>query len=422
MQKKPEKIAIIGGGPAGSSLAIKLARQGLKVGVFDIGNRPDLIVGESLIPAVIPIIWDLGVEEDIKPFSVYKPGASVWMKDDEEASGEYTRAAGNLPNYSYHTQRDKFDEALIHAAEREGAKIFRFRAKVEKAGADQLRLSDETLERTNGYFDGAPGLLVDATGRARVFSKLLNIPASEGDRKDVALFAHVDQAMLRDDGHVHMHRCDHGWSWRIPLHGKVSVGIVAAPHHLAKYGSTVEDQFDNFLANENGIHKFTKNSVRISKVFRYNNYQLVSKRMVGNGWALAGDAAGFLDPVFSSGVYLAMKSGVELARAIQFGTPKAMANYEKMWGKELRLWQKMVDSWYNGRLFTLFRVGQDMLNNPVGRAVEPHMAGQLIQIFTGGAIESFYSRNFLQFAIGRLLRLMKLVGLNKRNHKDLIIR
>ena len=422
MQKKLETIAIIGGGPAGSSLAIKLARQGKKVGIFDIGNRPDLIVGESLIPAVIPIIWALGVEEDIKPFSVYKPGASVWMKDDEEASGEYTQASGNLPTYSYHTQRDKFDEALLNAAEREGAKIFRFRAKVEKKEEDQISLSDETLEKTEGYFGDAPDLIIDATGRARMISKLLNIPASEGDRKDIALFAHVDQCMLREDGHVHMHRCDHGWSWRIPLHGKASVGIVAAPQHLEKYGATVEEQFDNFIANENGIHKFTKDSVRVSKVFKYNNYQLVSERMVGNGWALTGDAAGFLDPVFSSGVYLAMKSGVELAKAIEIGTPKAMEAYEKMWGKELRLWQKMVNSWYNGRLFTLFRVGQDMLKNPIGRAVEPHMSGQLIQIFTGGAIENFYSRNFLQFAVGRLLDIMKWVGLNKRNHRDLVIR
>jgi len=92
-----------------------------------------------------------------------------------------------------------------------------------------------------------------------------------------------------------------------------------------------------------------------------------------------------------------------------------------MWRKELHLWQKMVASWYNGRLFTLFRLGQDMMKNPVGRAIEPHMAGQLTQIFTGGAIDSIYSRNFLQFATGKLLDMMKWVGLNKRNPRELVI-
>ena len=423
LNKRIQQVAIIGGGPAGSTLAIKLARAGIKTVIFDVGKRPELIVGESLIPAVMPIIWDLGVEKEIKEYSILKPGASVWMKEDEEASGEYTRAAGNLPPYSYHVPRDKFDETLLKAAVREGAHLIRERAKLEKqTGDNELKLSSESLGLARNYLDGEPDLIVDASGRTRVVSKILNITYDEGERKDWALFAHLNKANLTDNGHVHMHRCEHGWSWRIPLHDRASVGVVTDPRHLERYGSTLEEQFDNFIKQEPGIQKFTKDSTRISGVLKYNNYQLISHKMVGHGWALTGDAAGFLDPVFSSGVYLAMKSGMELSSAIVEGTPKAFYQYEKMWINELTLWQSMVDSWYNGRLFTLFRLGQDMMNNPVGKAIEPHMAGQLIQIFTGGAIDSRYSRNFLPFATGKLLDIMKWMGLNKRNPEDLVIR
>lgn len=422
MNTSIKQVAIIGGGPAGSTLAIKLMRAGIRTAIFDIGKRPELIVGESLIPAVLPIIRDLGVEEEIKPFSVLKPGASVWLGDDEEAKGEYRRASGKLPDYCYHVERDKFDEVLLKAAIKEGARLFRFRANLEKClGEKEIRLTNDTLQQTVGFFEGEPDLIIDATGRTRLISKLLNLKYRIGERKDWALFAHVDQAEMCEDGHVHLHRCEHGWSWRIPLPGKASVGIVVDPKHLEMYGDSVEEQFDNYLKNEPGISKFAKDSVRLSGVMKYNNYQSISEKMVGKGWALAGDAAGFLDPVFSSGVYLAMKSGMELAAAIIDGTPKAIAGYEKMWRKELHLWQKMVASWYNGRLFTLFRLGQDMMKNPVGRAIEPHMAGQLTQIFTGGAIDSIYSRNFLQFATGKLLDMMKWVGLNKRNPRELVI-
>ncbi len=422
MPKKIKQVAIIGGGPSGCTTAIKVARQGKKVAIFDTGKRPDLIVGESLIPAVMPIIRDLGVEDDIKGFSVVKPGASVWMSDAEEATGHYTRAGGNLPTYAYQVPRGQFDEVLLRAAEKEGVKIFKLRAKVERVGnTDRVRLAGETLAETEGFFDGEPDFIVDSTGRTRMFSNLLDVTAKEGSRKDFALFAHVNQASMSPDGHVHMHRCEHGWSWRIPLHNRISVGVVASPQHLEKYGATIEEQYDNFIKHEKGISKFTASSVRVSKVMKYNNYQLISDRMAGDNWAMAGDAAGFIDPVFSSGVYLAMKSGVELARALEAGTPEAMMRYERIWRRELKLWQRMVNTWYNGRLFTLFRVGQDMMGNFVGRAIEPHMASQLIQIFTGGANDSAYCRNFLRFVTGPLLDFMNNTRMTKRHHSELTI-
>ena len=133
-----KQVAIIGGGPSGSALAIKLARSGIRTAIFHSGKRPELIVGESLIPAVIPIIRDLGIEDAMKPFSVFKPGATVWLSKDERASIVFSQANGDLPPYAYQTPRDKFDELLLDKAAAEGARIFPFHATLEQVGSPSI--------------------------------------------------------------------------------------------------------------------------------------------------------------------------------------------------------------------------------------------------------------------------------------------
>src|SRR5580658_3126876 len=98
-----KSIAIIGGGPAGATLGNLLAKKGYKVGIFHTDKRPPLIVGESLLPAVIPILRELGVEEQIRAFSVFKPGATVCLKLEEVIPSLFSAARGRLPDYSYNT-------------------------------------------------------------------------------------------------------------------------------------------------------------------------------------------------------------------------------------------------------------------------------------------------------------------------------
>src|SRR6185369_2595753 len=102
---------------------------------------------------------------------------------------------------------------------------------------------------------GQPDLIVDANGRVRLLPKLLGIGAQEGGRKDTALFAHVDATKLDHAGHVHSTRLDYGWSWRIPLPGRVSVGIVIGTEHLPKFGATKEERYDNLLKQDSVLNK-----------------------------------------------------------------------------------------------------------------------------------------------------------------------
>jgi flavin-dependent dehydrogenase len=402
-----KSIAIIGGGPAGATLGALMVKRGYRVGIFHTDKRPPLIVGESLLPAVVPMIRELGIEEEVKQFSVHKPGATVCLGVEEVISAFFSWADGRLPDYAYNTPRDLFDKAVLDAAERAGAKIFRTAAKLQKGHEpDTVELSSETIAATDNFFTGKPDLIVDASGRPRLIPRLLDAPAKTGGRNDVALFAHLDKSFMSDPGNIHIDRLSKGWSWRIPLPGRISVGVVINPAHLQKYGDTIERQYDAYLAEEPSLKFYTDGARRLTPVVKYQNYQLISEKMYGPGWVLVGDSAGFLDPVFSTGVYLSMKGAFEARKAIESGDPNAMKKYENGRHWELRMWQRVIDSWYSGRLFNLYRAGQKHKNGLLGRRISKRVQKRLLRIFTGQAVDDIYSMQLFEYLVsfGQLLR------------------
>lgn len=423
MRKSVKSVAIIGGGPAGCTLATLLKRKNLDVAIFFVDKRPEIIVGESLVPATIPMLRELGIEDEVKSYSTYKPGASVWVTKDEEATSPFSFGGGNLPPYAYNVPRVKFDKTLFNLAKREGVKFFETVAKLEMTGiGDEIKLSDATIAEIDNYFNGQPDLIVDATGRSRTISRLLDLPTKTGYRKDVAVFSHMKNAMPIEPYNIHLHRLSHGWCWRIPLPGKTSVGVVIDPKHLEKFGKTKDEQYDNYLKHDEVLRKFTEGAERETSVVQYSNYQLISQQLYGSNWVLVGDSGGFLDPIFSSGLFLAIKSAFRLAPAIEKNTEQAYRQYQKeqMW--EWEVWQKLVDTWYSGRLFTLFKVGQDRMDTAFGRFIGPHMQKHLTRIFSGEAVYRSYSRRFLNFVTGSMIDLMKAGRLHNRNVKDLEIK
>jgi flavin-dependent dehydrogenase len=423
MRRNIKSVAILGGGPAGCALATLLKRKDYNVAVFYLEKRPEIIVGESLLPAIIPLLRKLGVEDEVKSYSTYKPGASVWVNKDEEATSPFSFGGGGLPPYAYNVPRLKFDKTIFDLAIREGVVFFNHVAKIEQvSNTDELKLSDETITATNNYFNGQPDLIVDATGRSRAVSRLLSLPTKEGDRKDVAIFAHLSNAEKIDPYNIHLHRLKNGWTWRIPLPERTSVGVVINPKHLTKYGNSREEQYDNILKTDETLVKFTKNAKRETGVVQYNNYQLISQKMFGKNWLLIGDAAGFLDPIFSSGLFLAIKSSFSAADAITEATDIAFKKYEKNQMHELSVWQKLVNTWYSGGLFTLMTVGKERMDTSFGRFIGPHMQRHLTRIFTGEAVYKTYSRGFLKFILGPMIRWMKLGRLHNRNISDLEIK
>lgn len=392
-------VAVIGGGPAASTLAILLARAGIKVGIWHKPKSAPLIVGESLVPAIIPMLRKLGVEDEVRKYSTLKPGATFNLTPEIAFSFFFENLRG-LPRYAYNVPRDKFDATLLAAAQQAGARVFETPAELKRiAATDRVELSAETLAKTDGFFAAPPDLIVDATGRLRLLPNLLGIKSHEGRRKDTALFAHVDNTHLDYEGHVHTTRLERGWSWRIPLPGKVSLGMVVPAEHLPRFGATKEERYDNLLRRDPNLRCVAGAAKRVTPVLEYTNYQLVSDRMIGDGWALVGDTAGFIDPVFSSGLFLGMNGAFLLANAIQTNSPAALQAYEREVKHHLKTWHEIIDYWYNGRLFTCFKVGEKLRDTLLVKLTFPHMNKHMGRIFGGAASNSAYSIGLLRFAM-----------------------
>jgi hypothetical protein len=224
----------------------------------------------------------------------------------------------------------------------------------------------------------------------------------------------VDQAQLDYEGHVHTTRLDRGWSWRIPLPDRVSLGMVVPSEHLPQFGATKEERYDNLLRRDSMLQRVAANAKRITPVLEYKNYQLVSERMVGENWVLVGDTAGFIDPVFSSGLFLGMNGAFLLANAVTTGSRDALHHYASEATHHLKTWHEIVDYWYNGRLFTCFKVGQKLRDTLLVKLTFPHMNKHMGRIFGGAASNSAYSIGLLRFA-------MK-YGLKDEDPKELMVR
>jgi hypothetical protein len=383
-------------------VAALLAGAGKRVALFAPERRPELIVGESLVPAVVPILRRLGVEDEVRAISVEKPGATVTFGAAERHPLPFADAAGTLPDYSYNTPRDGFDRVLLGAAEAAGALRVDALARVRRALPDRLALTDASADELGDFFAGRePDLLIDATGRARLFARALGLVAVRGRRKDVALFAHYDGVLLERPGDIHVDRNARGWGWRIPLPGRVSVGVVVDRKHLGD--GAKKDQLDAFVAADGALRERVHGR-RVSEVMRYDNYQLCSTRLFGPSWALVGDAAGFADPIFSTGTYLAMRGAEQLADALTGRARGGLFAYQTSWLAELRAWQDLIDLWYDGRLFSLLRLGRRMRRLGPARPVDRHIGRHMTRIFTGEAGRGGYGQALLSIVapVGRL--------------------
>ena len=252
---------------------------------------------QSLVPAVVPFLRALGVEDEVASYSVFKPGATFSFDDGDSMSFLFGEVRAAKTPYSYNVPRDRLDRSLREAAERAGVRCVPRHARFEREpGSERVRLDAESLAATG--LAAPPDFLVDAAGRGRLLGRLLGLPVVEGGRRDTALHAHLEGVPLLYEGHVHTDLLEHGWCWRIPLPGRVSVGLVIDTPVLREFGDTAEEQFDGYLRHDRRLRDWGCTAKRLAPVVKYTNYQLRHTRGVGENWALLGDAFGFVDPVF----------------------------------------------------------------------------------------------------------------------------
>ena len=429
----PLRVAVVGAGPAGSALAILLAGRGADVTLFDDARRPELIVGESLVPAAIPILQRLGIEREAASFSRVKPGVSfIWSRTDRFGFS-FARFAPAVFPYAYNVPRPQFDDALAARAVAAGVRKVRLRACLE-AGADragpELVLAPETLAAVPELDGRQPHLIVDATGRARRSARVLGIAAHLGPRRDIAHFAHFEGFRWDDEpaGQVLIRRGAAGWIWCIPLKERLSVGIVL-PHDAAtRLGRTAEERLSQAILGDEWLKSIVGGATRVTPAATYTNYQLISRRACGPGWVAVGDAFGFVDPMLSPGVFLSLRSAELVAEALtpaldggRARHPRDLASlvrgYSVTQGAALAAWQALVDHFYDGRMMALIRSGRGWMGGSSGRlkrAIQDHIERHIALQASGAATTARYSRG--------LLRILGRYGLRGVEPGDMAIR
>jgi flavin-dependent dehydrogenase len=408
------RVAILGAGPAGSALAILLTRLGAAVTLFDDGRRPELLVGESQIPAVVPILQRLGLETEAAASGCVKPGVSFVWPGAPRVSFSFARFAPAVFPYAYNLARPQFDDAVLARAVAAGVSRVIAHARLcpaSNGGAGaELQLAPETLAAAPALSGRQPDLIVDATGRARLAARVLGIAARRGPRKDVAHFAHFhDYAWDDVPGQVLIAPGAVGWSWCIPLKDRLSVGIVLGQDDAARLGPTPEVRLQRAIADDAWLSSIVGAGTRVTGVATYANYQLVSERGAGPGWVMVGDAFGFVDPMLSPGVFLALRSAELVAEAlaplVRRGAASpvelaaALGAYVSVQREMLAAWSDLIGYFYDGRMVALFRAGREwMARGPsaLKTAVQTHIERHVALQATGAATTSRYSRGLLR--------------------------
>ena len=418
-------VAILGGGPAGSTLAALMADQGMNVILFDDGKRPDLIVGESLIPAMVPIFRRLGIEDRVAEISIRKPGVSFLMEGSEPLHLSFKPVGNRLPQYAYNVPRPAFDDVLRARAREGGVHVYPFHAKLERESdrSDVIRLADETLGRVEVLGGRQPDLIADCTGRKRTIARMLDLPSRDGDRRDIAHFAHfkgIDRSGLID-GQVVTGLMKNGWSWIIPLPGRESLGVVLPASEMKKFGDTPEEQLLGVMNADEHLGPRSANAERVTEVVTYTNYQKITERGFGPNWVLMGDAFGFVDPMFSPGMFLAMHGGElltdQLDRLSKKGVKrngtlpspiaapayqKALTKYGRHMDEWFAAWMELIDLIYEGKILALREAGLEWVEkhpNAFSRFVSDHMEKHMACMAAGGSTRSPYAWGLLRNAI-----------------------
>jgi flavin-dependent dehydrogenase len=406
-------VLVIGGGPAGSTIGALLARRGREVVILEKARHPRFHIGESLLPLNLPLFAELGVAEEIERISMPKYGAefvSPWHP--APVKYEFQDAWDKTFPLSYQVRRSEFDEILFRNAARCGATTLEgYRATgvlFDSAGATVTSQGDGGEQRWRTRF------VIDASGRDTFMADRLDSKRSNARHASAAIFGHFSGVTRREGkagGDISIFWFDHGWFWLIPLaDGVTSVGAVCKPAYL-KSRKTPPDRFlmDTIALCPALAERMTRAELS-SPVTATGNYSYEAERAWGGNYLMLGDAFAFIDPVFSSGVFLAMSSAFSGADVVETCLDKPRAARRALQGYEARMRRGLrTFSWFIYRVTT--PVMRDLFMNPSNRfrmreALLSILAGDIFRNTpVGPSLLVFKASYYLKTAILQMGRL-----------------
>jgi len=315
-------VLVVGGGPAGSTIAALLAEQGRDVVVVEKARHPRFHIGESLLPANAALFERLGVRDQVEAIGMQKYGVEFVSPDHEHRQFiEFGEAWDKSMPYAWQVRRSELDELLFRDAARKGARTFEGeRVREVVFGADDATVQVEADDGSRRTWRAR--FVVDASGRDTLLANQFRCKEKNSRHNSSALYGHFTGAERlpgKLEGNITIFWFAHGWFWLIPLaDGTTSVGAVCWPYYLKSRTKPLPDFFRDTIALCPELDRRLAGAKLVDeRVYATGNYSYSSARSSGERYLMIGDAYAFVDPVFSSGVYLAMQSAFEGARVVE---------------------------------------------------------------------------------------------------------
>src|SRR4051812_19815411 len=408
-------VAIIGGGPAGSTAAALLARAGRNVVALERDEFPRFHIGESLLPFSMQAFTRLGLHEKFaKAGFMDKFGGEMYGACGGDGVKFYFEDGfRSQTDRSYQVTRADFDKLLLDHAAENGAEVR------EETGVDHIEFSEERASlkissRHNGTQEEIRArYVIDASGRNSILSAKFKLKKNYEHLQKLSIFAHYD-GMIRADGRdgtlTRMVRAIDRWFWVIPLSAtRTSVGVVLDGDVYKNSKLSAEDFLEQAIQDQPLLMEQMRHAERVTPVRTAADFSYRSTRLYGDRWMLAGDAAGFIDPVFSSGVFLAVLAGEQAADALHevLDRPakrkRLFARYERNINKAMDVYLRFVDAWYSKEFIEVFLHPQDLFQIPPA-----------VNAVLGGNIGDSFAIKWRMWIFYTLVRLQKYIPLCPR--------
>ncbi len=358
MKTENTDILIIGAGPAGSVAAGLLRKQGRRVLVVEKEQFPRFSIGESLLPQSMEYIEAAGFLQDvIEAGFQYKNGAA-FVRGDKHTSIDFRDKFSKGWGTAYQVQRADFDHVLIRAAEKAGAEV-RFQHQVVAVDVSGDCPLVQVVSPDKETYQISAQFLLDASGFGRVLPRLLDLETPSTFPVRGAYFTHIEDRMSMGSFDrnkilitVHPEHVD-VWFWTIPFsNGRCSLGVVAASEFLEQFQGSETERLQAIVAQTPTLATLLGDAVWDTPARKLVGYAANVKSLHGKGFALLGNAGEFLDPVFSSGVTIAVKSAGLAVAAIERAFRGETVNWQVEYADPLKAgvdaFRAFVESWYSG--------------------------------------------------------------------------